>query len=311
MAGERVLVTGAAGFVGRYLLPYLAVTHPDWTLTGTAHRATTDTALVPCDLADDAATVALVRQTQPAFVVHLAGQSDVAQSFRDAAETLSTNILGTLHLLQACRDYAPAARLLIVSSSEVYGKTPPEVQPVGEAYPLAPASPYAVSKAAVEMLALQFAGSYALDVVIARPFNHIGPAQTDRFAISSFARQIVAIERGRQAALRVGNLDAARDFTDVRDIVRAYDLLLTRGRTKTAYNIGRGCAVTLHTAVEMLRGMAQTTIAVETDPARLRPSDVPIMTADTWRLHEATGWKPEIALDISVRDMLTWWRAQP
>jgi GDP-4-dehydro-6-deoxy-D-mannose reductase len=306
---RRVLITGAGGFVGSYLVAYLAEAYPGWQVTGTIrHAAERASGFVPCDLRDAGAVLSLIERTAPEMVIHLAGQSNVPASLKDPETTLANNILGTLHLLDGCRAHAPNARLLIISSSEVYGPTPPETQPLCEERPLRPVNPYAVSKAAQEMLALQYAHSYALDVVVARPFNHIGPGQTDRFVVSAFARQVVEVERGERRAVSVGNLDAARDFTDVRDVVRAYPLLLEKGEPGGIYNIGRGTAVTIGDLLDLLRRLAHRPIAIERDPARLRPSDVPVMIADTTRLRQATGWQPEIPLVQSLDAIVAWWR---
>jgi GDP-4-dehydro-6-deoxy-D-mannose reductase len=307
---RRVLVTGATGFVGAYLTAHLAAAYPDWRVTGTTrHGADAAARLACCDLRDADAVAELVQAVQPGMIVHLAGQSNVPASFAEPEATLANNILGTLHLLDACRAHAPEARLLIVSSNEVYGPTSPEVQPLREDRPLRPVNPYAVSKAAQEMLALQYAHSYGLDVVVARPFNHIGPGQTDRFVISAFARQVVEVERGERRSVSVGNLDVARDFTDVRDVVRAYLLLLERGVRGGVYNIGRGTAIQIAGVLDTLCRLAQVEIAVERDPARMRPSDAPVMMGDTPRLRQATGWEPEIPLAQSLRETLAWWRA--
>jgi len=306
---RRVLITGATGFVGGYLVAHLAEAHPDWQITGTTrHAPTSDARFVPCDLRDTSATVVLVARTKPEMIVHLAGQSNVPASLKDPETTLANNILGTLHLLDACRAHAPDARLLVVSSSEVYGPTPPEAQPLREDRPLRPANPYAVSKAAQEMLALQYAHSYGLDVVVARPFNHIGPGQMGDFAVSSFARQVAEVEGGERRAIAVGKLDAARDFTDVRDVVRAYSLLLERGDRGGIYNIGRGTAVTVGDVLDMLCRLARVAITIERDSARMRPSDAPVMMADTSLLRQTTGWQPEISLERSLDDTLAWWR---
>jgi GDP-4-dehydro-6-deoxy-D-mannose reductase len=297
---RQVLITGAEGFVGAYLTAHLAAAYPAWRVTGTMRdEAGAGSPLVRCDLRDADAAIMVVRAVRPGMVVHLAGQSNVPASFADPEATLTNNIIGTLHLLDACRAHAPDARLLIVSSNEVYGPTPPEAQPLREDRPLRPVNPYAVSKAAQEMLALQYAHSYGLDVIVARPFNHIGPGQTDRFVVGAFARQIVEVERGARRVISVGNLDAERDFTDVRDVVRAYALLLDRG----------GRAIAIAAVLETLRGLAQVNVAIEQDPDRLRPSDVPVMIGDTTRLRRATGWEPEIPLVQSLGETLTWWRA--
>jgi GDP-4-dehydro-6-deoxy-D-mannose reductase len=306
---RRVLITGATGFVGAYLIAHLIEAYPDWQVIGTTrHDAQANSGFVPCDLCDAEAVASLIERMKPAMIVHLAGQSNVPLSLAEPETTLANNILGTLHLLDACRTHAPNARLLIVSSSEVYGPTPPEAQPLQEDRPLRPINPYAVSKAAQEMLAVQYAHSYGLDVVVARPFNHIGPGQTDRFVVSAFARQVVEVERGERQAIAVGNLDAARDFTDVRDVVRAYGLLLERGERGGIYNIGQGTAVVVGDLLGMLCRLAQAAITIERDPARLRPSEAPVMMADTTRLRQATGWQPVIPLAQSLDEILAWWR---
>ncbi|MGI8856415.1 MAG: GDP-mannose 4,6-dehydratase [Thermomicrobiales bacterium] len=307
---RRVLVTGAEGFVGTYLTAHLAAAHPAWQVTGTTRDAADSASpLVQCDLRDVDAVMALVQSVTPQMVIHLAGQSNVPASFADPEGTLTNNIVSTLHLLDACRAHAPHARLLIVSSNEVYGPTPPEAQPLREQRPLHPVNPYAVSKAAQEMLALQYAHTYDLDVVVVRPFNHIGPGQTDRFVVGAFARQIVEVEQGVRQTVSVGNLEAARDFTDVRDVVRAYGLLLEHGARGGIYNIGSGTAIPIGEVLEMLCRLAQVPIAVERDPERLRPSDVPVMMGDTTLLRQATGWQPEIPLAQSLGETLAWWRA--
>jgi GDP-4-dehydro-6-deoxy-D-mannose reductase len=308
---RRLLITGATGFVGTHLRALLAHTRPEWAIAGTTlHNASTDPGLTPCDLQDTAAITALVQRTQPDAIIHLAGQSNVPISFADPEATLANNILGTLHLLDACRVHAKDAHLLIVSSNEVYGPVPEREQPITEGRPLRPGNPYAVSKAAQEMLALQYAQSYHLDVVVARPFNHIGPGQTDRFVVSAFARQVVEVERGVRTAVSVGNLDVARDFTDVRDVCRAYIALVERGARGGIYNIGQGASIQIGGLLDLLCRLAHVAVTVERDPARMRPSDAPVMLADTSRLRAATGWKPEIPLEQSLRETLDWWRAE-
>jgi GDP-4-dehydro-6-deoxy-D-mannose reductase len=246
----------------------------------------------------------------PDAIIHLAGQSNVPISFKDPEGTLSNNILGSLHLLDACRTCVVDARLLVVSSNEVYGPVLEAEQPIHEGRALRPVNPYAVSKAAQEMLALQYAQSYGLDVVVARPFNHIGPGQTDRFVVSAFARQIVEVERGIRTVVSVGNLDAARDFTDVRDVCRAYIALVERGVRGGIYNIGQGSSIQIGGLLDRLCRLAHVHVTVERDPALMRPSDAPVMLADTSRLRTATDWQPEIPLDQSLRETLDWWRTR-
>jgi GDP-4-dehydro-6-deoxy-D-mannose reductase len=309
--GFHVLITGATGFVGTHLRALLPRERPEWRISGTTlHNPSSDAGLVECDLQDAAAIAALVERTKPDAVIHLAGQSNVPISFADPEGTLTNNIIGTLHLLDACRAHVPATRILIVSSNEVYGPVPEAEQPIREDRPLRPGNPYAVSKAAQEMLALQYAQSYGLDVVVARPFNHIGPGQIDRFVVSAFARQVVEVERGSREMVSVGNLDIARDFTDVRDVCRAYIALVERGARGGIYNIGQGTSISIRALLELLCRLAHVEVRVVPDPARMRPSDAPVMRADTSRLHGATGWRPEISLETSLHEILDWWRTE-
>lgn len=308
---RRLLITGATGFVGTHLCGLLARTNPQWQVVGTTLDDTTsDPRIVRCDLQKVTAITNLVKHAQPDAVIHLAGQSNVPISFDMPEATLATNIFSTLHLLDACRAHAKDARLLIVSSNEVYGPVPEREQPISEDRPLHPINPYAVSKAAQEMLALQYAHSYGLDVVVARPFNHIGPGQIDRFVVSTFARQIAEVERGDRAAVSVGNLDAVRDFTDVRDVCRAYIALVERGERGNIYNIGQGTKIGVGDLLKRLCELAHVKVKVKTDPKLIRPSDAPVMLAKIKRLRDATGWQPEIPLEQSLRETLDWWRMQ-
>jgi GDP-4-dehydro-6-deoxy-D-mannose reductase len=245
---------------------------------------------------------------QPAQVYHLAALSSVAASFQDPTPTYQTNVMGTLHLLDALRRLAPASRTLVVSSAEVYGGL---TNPLPESTPLAPASPYAASKAAAEMIAIQHHRAYGLHVVRARSFNHTGPGQTARFAVSAFARQIARIEVARQApVLGVGNLAARRDFLDVRDVAQAYMALVRLGAAGEVYNVCSGRAVALQALLDGLLSLAKVGIDVERDPALDRPVDVPELRGDPARLQAATGWRPEIPLEQTLADVLAYWRAK-
>jgi GDP-4-dehydro-6-deoxy-D-mannose reductase len=232
----------------------------------------------------------------------------VATSFEDPEPTYQTNVMGTLHLLDALRRHAPGARALVVSSAEVYGGL---TTPLPESTPLSPASPYAASKAAAEMIAIQHHRAYGLQVVRARSFAHTGPGQTARFAVSAFARQIARIEVARQApVLAVGNLAARRDFLDVRDVARAYLALLHLGEAGEVYNVCSGRAVALQELLDGLLALARVGIDVEHDPALDRPVDVPELRGDPTRIMAATGWRPEVPLQQTLSDVLTYWRAK-
>ena len=280
---ERVLVTGPNGFVGRHL------------------RTELGEAFVPHDgdVLDSAALAAAVRDVRPNAVVHLAALSSVADSWADVTEVWRVNVLGTVNVAEAIRTEAPNARLLFVSSGEVYG-TPAQV-PTPEDAPLAPVSPYGASKAAAEFAARQ--ASNVLDVVVARSFPNIGPGQDERFAVPSWAGQLARAGEGDDE-LRVGDLDVERDLTDVRDVCRAYRLLLDRSVAAGTYNVATGKAVSLRRVVDLLIESAGARVTVVRDEARLRPAEIRTVVGDASWLRAATGWRPEIPLEQTLRDVL-------
>lgn len=254
---------------------------------------------------------ALIREVQPDCIYHLAGQASVALSWTDPVGTFEANVETTIVLFEAVLAAGIDPVVLVVGSNEMFGAARPEEQPLGESAPFRPANPYATSKVAQDYLAYQYAVSRRLRTIRVRPFMHVGPGQRPDFAIASFARQIAAIEAGEQEPiLRVGNLDSARDITDVRDIVRGYRLLVTRGRPGDAYNIGRGQAYRIGDLLEMLLSMAARPIQVEVDPERLRPADTPVVLCDTRKIEREIGWRPEIDLRTTLRDTLAYWRSQ-
>lgn len=308
----RALITGVGGFVGPHLVGALR-RETGWAVFGLCRRPCPGDGYTPivADLLDRGAVARAVAAVAPTHVFHLAAQSHVPTSHDDAGATLANNIGGQVNLLDACRALPAPPRVLIAGSAEEYGLAREEEMPLGEDQPFRPTSPYAVSKVAQDLLGWQYFVSYGLPVVRVRPFPHIGPGQGDRFALASFARQIAEIEAARRPpVVRVGNLDARRDFLDVRDVVRAYHLALTRGEPGAVYNVGAGVAVRLRDALDLLLGLSPARIDVATDPARLRPSDVPLLVADNRALREATGWSPTIPFEESLRDILVWWRGQ-
>lgn len=309
----RALITGVRGFAGPHLVRTLGEL-TDWSFYGLSRgqaAAPVGYAPLAVDLLDRERVLAVVAEIAPTHVFHLAAQSHVPTSHVDNGATLTNNIASQANLLDACRALPAPPRVLVVGSGEEYGLATPDEMPLGEEHPLRPTSPYAVSKVAQDYLGLQYFLSYGLPVVRVRAFNHIGPGQSDRFALSAFARQIAEIEAGHcDPVVRVGNLDARRDFLDVRDVVRAYYLALTRGEPGAVYNIGSGVAVGIGEALGGLLALSAIPIAIETDPDRLRPSDVPIVVADNARLRAATGWRPEIPFEASLRGVLDWWREQ-
>lgn len=305
----RCLVTGASGFVGPHLrTALLAAGHDVWTTDrGTAPHPQH----LQCELLDAAAVRGVLTTARPDWIFHLAGLSSVAYSFAHPGEVLHTNLVGACNVFEAMRGACPRARILVVGSAEEYGAVDAAAQPIREDQPLAPASPYAVSKAAQELLAQQYAHSHGLDVVLARSFNHSGPGQSDRFVLPGFARQIALAEQGRQEPLLlVGNLDVWRDFLDVRDVVQAYVQLLAHGESRTAYNVCRGEAARVGDLLDGLVQRARIALRTEVDPERWRPSDLPVLRGDPGRLHARTGWRPQFTLERTLDDILGDWRAR-
>jgi GDP-4-dehydro-6-deoxy-D-mannose reductase len=277
---ERVLVTGPGGFVGGHL------------------RAELGEAFVPFegDVLDAYAVLAAVREARPDALVHLAASSSVGDSFGEASEVWRTNVLGTVNVAEALRNEAPAARLLFASSGDVYGRA--EVVPTPEKAPVAPVSPYAASKAAAEL------ACFGLNAVVARSFPHTGPGQDRRFAVGSWTAQLVSLRAAGGGTLHVGDLDVERDLSDVRDVCRAYHLLLDPSVSAGTYNVASGVAVPLRHVVELLVDAAGVPVKVEHDDARLRPSEVRVLAGDPSKLRAATGWKPEIPLERTLVDAL-------
>jgi GDP-4-dehydro-6-deoxy-D-mannose reductase len=311
MASGSTLVTGAAGFVGSHLLEHLADAAPvvGWCRPG--GRRPDESRHVDwqeVDIADAEAVGDAFDATAPSEIYHLAGASQVDTSWRSVVPHLRTNALGTHHLLDAVRRSGLECRVLVVSSAQVYQLGD---EPIHEDAPLVPPSPYGLSKLAQDQLALRAVREDGLDVVVARPFNHIGPGQSPAFAVASFARQIARIEAGLDAPeMRVGNLDARRDVTDVRDVVDAYHRLMTSGAAGKAYNICSGRAWRIGDLLEELLHLARMPVQVAVDEARLRPNDVPVVQGDATRIRSELGWSPRIPVEQTLLDTLEWWRAE-
>lgn len=261
------------------------------------------------DLNDGPAVHELLAAVRPDWILHLAAQASVARAWADPAETLNNNITAQLNLLQSVVTLGLRPRILVISSSDVYGRVQPEDLPLDEETPLRPLNPYAVSKIAQEYLGYQYHLSHGLDVVRMRPFNHIGPGQGTGFAVPDFASQIAAIEAGRQEPLlRVGDLTARRDFTDVRDVVRGYELALRHGQAGAVYNLGSGRAYAVGEILQLLLAKSRVPIRVERDSRRMRPSDVPEVVCDARCFAGLTGWAPQYSLERTLSDVLADWR---
>jgi GDP-4-dehydro-6-deoxy-D-mannose reductase len=295
----RVLVTGASGFVGRYLLEHL--------------KSRGDEVLEPERFVDVVNGDALKKQVtglQPDGILHLAALSHVGESWKRPDDYLQVNVVGTHNLLQAARECDPMPRVLIISSSEVYGRAGGSSGCITEETPMCPVSPYAATKAAAEMLAIQAWQGWGLPVVRARPFNHIGPGQPPDFVVPALARRIVQASLQGESVLRTGNLWPKRDFTDVLDVVKAYRLLLEVGEPGMAYNVASGHAISIGELAQLLISLARVDMEVVEDPALVRPVEVPVVCGDMQRILRATGWKPEIPLEDTLTRVLDWVRRE-
>ncbi|MEZ5320021.1 MAG: GDP-mannose 4,6-dehydratase [Vicinamibacterales bacterium] len=309
MTTRPTLVTGATGFVGSHLLDLLADDAPvvAWYRPGgRPPDATRPIDWQAVDLVDADGVRAAIEDATPSRIFHLAGESAVDRSYRSVVPHLRANALGTHYLLEAVRHATWPCRVLVVTSAQVYQIGD---DPIDESAPLIPRTPYGFSKLAQDQLALRAATEDGLDVVVARPFNHIGPRQQPGFAVSSFARQIARIEAGLEpAVLRVGNLDARRDVTDVRDVVEAYHVLMAGAPVGRPYNICSGRAWRMGDLLEELVQLARVRVELEVDADRLRPSDIPVVQGDASRLRTEFGWAPRIPVEQTLADTLDWWR---
>jgi len=313
----RLLITGINGFVGGHLAEHLldSATGEVWGLAREPALALPElrgrVRLVIADLNHLDQVIAALASVRPEIIMHLAGQSNVPRAFADPAHTLQTNILAQLHLFQAALRLKQDPLILIASSNEIYGLISPADLPIDEDTPLRPINPYAVSKATQDLLAYQYHISHKLRTIRLRLFNHIGPRQADLFVASAFAAQIARIEAGAQPPLlRVGDLSAERDFTDVRDIARAYTSAAWHGEAGQAYNVGSGRTVSIRWLLETLLAFSERDIALEPDPARMRPADVPRVVCDNRRFCAHTGWAPQIPLEQTLYDILEYWRVR-
>ncbi len=338
----RVLITGITGFAGSHLAEYILANHPDVAVYGTyrwrsrmesleelsdqgkidliegryptgaglrddTHRGRVT--LLHCELTDAGAVEKLISSVQPQRIFHLAAQSFVQSSFDEPAATFRINVESQLNILEAIRRHDTQIRMHIAGSSEEYGLVHPDEVPMKETNPLRPLSPYAVSKVAQDKLAYQYFKSYGLHLVVTRGFNHTGPRRGIIFSTSTFARQIALIEAGKhEPVILHGDLTSKRDWTDVRDMVRAYWLALEKGEAGEVYNVGRGKCWSIREMLDILLTHSKTKIRTQEDPARLRPSDVKILWADTAKFQRATGWEPVIPFEQTLADLLEYWR---
>jgi GDP-4-dehydro-6-deoxy-D-mannose reductase len=310
----RALITGVGGFVGRHLARHLCAEGVQVSGVGRApdcRDLSDDVEMFTADLRDRTEVLNVAQTVRPDAVYHLAAQSSSSQSLADPWGTLANNLQAQLSLLDALLGAGLRPRVLVVGSSDEYGRVRPDQIPIHEDVPLRPTTPYAVSKVTQDVLGFQYFAQHGLPVVRVRPFSHTGPGHDPRFVVPSFARQLAQIEAGQlKPEIRVGNLDVYRDFTDVRDMVRAYRLALLAGTPGEVYNLGRGTAIRIGDALDDLISLCRVPVRVVVDTALLRPFDVPRQQADTTKFRALTGWQPEIPWQTTLRETLDYWRAR-
>jgi GDP-4-dehydro-6-deoxy-D-mannose reductase len=313
----RILITGITGFVGSHLAEYALERGAEvfgsirWrSKMEHMERLSDRVTLIESDLRDLLSVRTVLEQAQPDYIIHLAAQSFVAASWKTPVETFYTNVISQMNLFEGMRQLGSSARFLVIGSSEEYGLVEPHELPIRETTPLRPLSPYAVSKVAQDLMGWQYFKSYGMHIVRARAFNHTGPRRGETFATSNFAKQIAEMEAGlREPVVQVGDLKPTRDFSDVRDIVRGYWLLLERGVPGEVYNLCSGLEWSIERVLNFLIGKSSLPqIEIRQDPARLRPSDVPVLRGSRQKIESALGWRTTIPLEQTLTDLLEYWR---
>ena len=300
----RALITGSQGFVGRYLRRELE--ESGYEVVGLDIQP--GEGAVQADLLNPEQLAAAVRQAEPDAVFHLAGQADVARSWKIPQKTMEINVLAAVNLMEAARAFNPSVRMMLVGSSDQYGNLGEAGRMVSESLATHPQTPYAVSKKAQEEMAQVYVRAYGMNICMTRSFNHGGAGQRLGFLIPDFASGIVKVERGEAKSLKVGNLTSRRDFTHVKDVARAYRLIGEKGKPGEVYNVGSGVTWSAQEILDKLCAMAVCPIPVEQDPARMRPSDTPVICCDHTKLTTDTGWQPQIPLEDILSDTLREWR---
>jgi len=311
----KALITGVNGFVGGYLTEHLIskgieVWGTKLKIESIDKDLLSKITLRDMDLIEKDQVYEVINECKPDLVFHLAAQSSVALSWKLPQLTMNVNIIGTLNLLDAIRQISLETRILLIGSSEEYGKIKIEDIPVGEKHIIMPTNPYAISKMAQEMLAMQYVSAYNMKIILVRAFNHIGPKQSIAFVLPDFANRIVKMEKGYlEPILKVGNLEAKRDFTDVRDIVNAYCKLIIAGKSGEIYNVGSGNYYSIKYILDELLKYTKTDIIIQEDPERMRPSDVPIIQCDNRKLKMTVDWEPSYKIEATIIDVLNYWRS--
>lgn len=309
---KKGLVIGAAGFVGNYLIEEMVKSGIEAYATKLPHEKLDNpkAKVFDLDIMDKDAIVSLLFEVRPDYIFHLAAQSSVGLAWKNPGLTIDVNIKGGVNVMDAIRELFYKPRVLLIGSGEEYGHIQPGETPICEENHLRPGNIYAATKVCQNMIGSIYSKAYDMELMMVRAFNHIGPGQAPMFVVSDFCKQVAEIEKGlREPVMRVGNLAAKRDFTDVRDVVKAYVLLVQAGKAGETYNVGSGNAQAIQEILDLIVSMSQVDIQVEVDPNKLRPVDVPIIEADITKINSLTGWKPEILLEQTIKETLDYWRA--
>ncbi|MBQ3517517.1 MAG: GDP-mannose 4,6-dehydratase [Lachnospiraceae bacterium] len=308
---KKGLVIGAAGFVGNYLIEEMYANGMEVYATKLSHEQLENphAKIYDLDIMDKDAVVALLFEVRPDYIFHLAAQSSVGYAWKNPGLTVDVNIKGSLNVMDAIRELFYKPRVLLIGSGEEYGHIKPGETPIAEDNRLRPGNIYAATKACQNMIGNIYSKAYDMELMMVRAFNHIGPGQAPAFVVSDFCKQVAEIEKGlREPVMMVGNLAARRDFTDVRDVVKAYVKLVQAGLSGETYNVGSGNAQEIRQILDTIISMSDAKISVEIDPNKIRPVDVPIIEADITKINELTGWKPEISIEQTIRETLDYWR---
>ena len=309
---KKALIIGAAGFVGSYLSRYLyEECGMEVHVTKLPYQRIDEQKVKEYDLniLEEEEIVSLLFEVRPDYIFHLAAQSSVGTAWKDPGLTIDINIKGSVNVMDAVRELYYKPRILLIGSGEEYGHIRPGEIPIDEETTIRPGNIYAATKACQNMLGSIYAQAYDMEIMMVRAFNHIGPAQAPIFVVSDFCKQVAEIEKGmREPVIYVGNLSSMRDFTDVRDVVRAYALLMECGKSGETYNVGSGNAVTIREVLDLIISLSDKNIEVKIDNNKIRPVDVPIIEADITKINELTGWKPEIPLRQTIKETLDYWR---
>lgn len=311
---KKALIIGAAGFVGDYLIDQIQK-EGLWSVAVTKMAneviRRSNVEIYNLNILDMEAVQALLSEVRPDYIFHLAAQSSVALSWKNPELTFDVNVKGIIHVLEAVRQLDDKPRLLLIGSGEEYGQVLPDEIPVVEDTLPRPGNIYAATKVCQNLIGKIYADAYGMDILSVRAFNHIGPNQAPLFVVADFCKQVAEIEKGlKSPIIRVGNLSARRDFTDVRDVVRAYVMLMEKGISGETYNVGSGVAASIESILQEILKLSAVNIDVEVDPGKFRPVDIPVIEADVRKLQECTGWKPEILLERTLKETLEYWRTK-